>query len=235
MIPKLDIAKFPKLSLPLPLPYPPMEALRAKALPDGEGWQFEPKWDGFRCLAFRDKEPVILQSKAGQPLTRYFPELTAALHDLAVPVFVLDGEIVVPVDGVPSFDDLLLRIHPAESRIAKLAKHIPAKLLAFDLLYQSLYNGQLLVSQPLTVRRKHLECFFRTVPAGSLVQLSPATTDRHVAAGWLQDLTALGLDGVIAKRLEKPYQAGERDAYGESKEFEDGRLYRGGCSVFIRA
>ena len=228
MISRVDTGKFPKLALPLPIPYAPMEARRAKELPSGGGWQFEPKWDGFRCLVFRDKNAVILQSKAGQPLTRYFPELVAALHSLDGLAFVLDGEIVVPVDGMPSFDDLLLRIHPAESRIAKLAKHIPAKLLVFDLLYESINGGHLLVNQPLSARRKHLERFFRTVPTPSLIQLSPATTDRHVATGWLQSADAMGLDGVIAKRMEEPYHAGDRDAMVKIKNVRTADCVVGG-------
>src|SRR5688572_29135661 len=113
-----------------------MESRRADELPDGDGWQFEPKWDGFRCLVFRAGKAVVLQSKAGQSLSRYFPELTAAFLQLPLDPFVLDGEIVIFSKGALSFDDLLMRIHPAESRIAKLAKETPANFMAFDLLYE---------------------------------------------------------------------------------------------------
>src|SRR5436190_24345341 len=109
------------MSLPIKSPFPPMEALLVSEIPDGTGWQYEPKWDGFRCLVFRDGRKVELQSKSGQPLARYFPELAATFLDLSAERFVLDGEIAVPVKGRFSFDDLLQRIHPAESRIQKLS------------------------------------------------------------------------------------------------------------------
>ena len=109
------------MNLPILPPYPPMEALSAQEIPQGPGWQYEPKWDGFRCLAFRDGREVELQSKSGQPLARYFPEVVEYLLNLKAQRFVLDGEIVVPVDSQPSFDELLMRIHPAESRVRKLA------------------------------------------------------------------------------------------------------------------
>src|SRR6266480_7692779 len=122
------------MTLPLKQPYLPMEAKSAEKLPVDDDWQYEPKWDGFRCLAFRDGDRVDLQSKSGQPLSRYFPELVDALLKLKPKQFVLDGEIVVPVDGNLSFDDLLMRIHPAASRVQKLAKENPATLIVFDLL-----------------------------------------------------------------------------------------------------
>src|SRR5881275_876197 len=122
------------MSLPLKGTYSPMEAKSVAQLPAGDTWQYEPKWDGFRCIAFRDGECVDLQSKSGQPLARYFPELVAALVKLKSKQFVIDGEIVVPVKGKFSFDDLLMRIHPAASRINKLSQETPAKLIVFDLL-----------------------------------------------------------------------------------------------------
>src|ERR1700694_266207 len=122
------------MTLPLKQSYPPMEAKSVAVLPSGEDWQYEPKWDGFRCLAFRDGDNVSLQSKSGQPLGRYFPELVEALLKLRPKQFVIDGEIVVPVDGRLSFDDLLMRIHPAASRVKKLAEEHPAVLVVFDLL-----------------------------------------------------------------------------------------------------
>ncbi len=117
------------MNLPLAISYRPMEALTASKIPEGPQWQYEPKWDGFRCLAFRDGDEVELQSKSGQPLARYFPELVSALHELRVKRFVLDGEIVISIDGKLSFDDLLQRIHPAASRIQKLSQQTPATLI----------------------------------------------------------------------------------------------------------
>src|SRR5215218_932907 len=125
---------FPSVDLPITPPYPPMEAKAVARIPTGEQWVYEPKWDGFRCLAFRDGDTIALQSKAGQPLTRYFPELVDVLTAVPAKRFVIDGEIVIVSDGKLSFDDLLMRIHPAESRIRKLAVETPARLLAFDLL-----------------------------------------------------------------------------------------------------
>ena len=122
------------MTLPLPRTYAPMEALLVDELPTGDEWQYEPKWDGFRCLAFRDGDTVDVMSKAGKPLTRYFPELVAMLRQVRAKRFVLDGEIVVPKDGELSFDELLLRIHPAASRITLLSTESPASLIVFDLL-----------------------------------------------------------------------------------------------------
>src|SRR4051795_3969340 len=136
-------------------PIPPMEALSVNAVPVGPEWQYEPKWDGFRCLVFRDGDTVTLQSKAGKPLTRYFPDVVAAARVLKAKRFVLDGEIVVPQDGAFSFDDLLQRIHPAASRVAKLSKETPALLIAFDLLADA--DGKSLIDVPLQERRPRLE------------------------------------------------------------------------------
>src|SRR6201996_5746647 len=122
------------MSPPLQIPYPPMEAKLIDTIPEGADWQYEPKWDGFRCLAFRDGDAVELQSKAEKPLTRYFPDLVAGLKELKAPQFVLDGEIIIPVDGEPSFDDLLQRIHPAASRVKLLAEQHPCIFIVFDLL-----------------------------------------------------------------------------------------------------
>src|SRR5438105_6277991 len=122
------------MSLPIKPPFPPMEALLVKEIPNGHGWQYEPKWDGFRCLVFRDGVKVQMQSKSGQPLTRYFPELAEEFSKIKAERFVLDGEIAVPVQQRFSFDDLLQRIHPAESRVRKLASEHPAVFIAFDLL-----------------------------------------------------------------------------------------------------
>jgi len=143
------------MTLPLQMPYPPMEALLVDEIPaEGQG-QYEPKWDGFRCLAFRDGQQVELQSKNGQPLARYFPELVGLLRTIRAERFVLDSEIVIPINGKLSFDDLLQRIHPAESRIKKLATECPATLLVFDLLVDA--EGRSLVDKTLRERRQHLE------------------------------------------------------------------------------
>src|SRR6266481_3707728 len=179
------------MTLPLKQSYPPMEAKSVAQLPTGADWQYEPKWDGFRCLAFRDGDQIDLQSKSGQPLGRYFPELVEALLKLKSKQFVLDGEIVVPVDGRPSFDDLLLRMHPAESRVRKLAMETPAHYFAFDLLVN---KDKVIKDQPIEKRRKQLEKFFESVPEDSLLKLSPATTDRKVAKEWFTKYSRLGLD-----------------------------------------
>src|SRR5580704_1176694 len=146
--------EFPRIALPIRPPYPPMEAKLVDEIPRGTNWQYEPKWDGFRCLAFRKGDQVLLQSKAGQPLGRYFPEIVAALQALKPQQFVLDGEIVILRDGHLSFDDLLLRIHPAASRIQKLSKETPATYLLFDLLVDE--KGKSLIKEPLRLRRERL-------------------------------------------------------------------------------
>src|ERR1700687_88494 len=143
------------MSLPTPPPYPPMEALLVEKIPEGDQWQYEPKWDGFRCIAFRDGDSVELPSKSGQPLARYFPEVVANLLALPPPRFVLDGEIVIPAGKELSFDDLLQRIHPAESRVKKLAKEFPATLIVFDLLVDE--KGRSLGGEPVSARRGKLE------------------------------------------------------------------------------
>src|SRR5687767_5149213 len=151
--------------LPLKFPYSPMEALSVDEIPNGDGWLYEPKWDGFRCLAFRDGQRIRLQSKSGQPLERYFPELVESLRRLSASRFVLDGEIVVPINGRLSFDELLQRIHPAESRIRKLAAAHPAMLIVFDLLVNT--TGAALIEQPLARRRRRLEQFANRVLRGN--------------------------------------------------------------------
>ena len=219
------MASFPKLGLPIQPPYPPMEAKRLASIPAGHGWLFEPKWDGFRAIVFRNGDDVAIQSKAGQPLTRYFPELVGAFLALKPAEFILDGEIVIPVGGRLSFDDLLLRIHPAESRARKLAAETPANYLAFDLLYA---KGKLLVDQPIEKRRKALEAFFKTARAPKLIQLAPATTDRKVAGEWFRDFGSSGLDGVMAKRLGEPYHSGDREGMVKIKNFKTADCVVGG-------
>src|SRR5439155_13591150 len=164
------------MTLPLKQPYLPMEAKSVEKLPVGDDWQYEPKWDGFRCIAFRDGDKVDLQSKSGQPLARYFPELVNALLKLKPKQFVIDSEIVVPIKGRFSFDDLLMRIHPAASRIKKLSEETPAKLIVFDLLTDD--RGKALVDDVLSARRKKLDAFAKKYFAkNKSIELSPCTTD----------------------------------------------------------
>jgi ATP-dependent DNA ligase len=194
------------MSLPIDFDYPVMEANIASEIPQGDDWQYEPKWDGFRCLAFRDGDTVELRSKSNQPLARYFPELVAALRALRAKHFVLDGEIAIQIKGELSFDDLLMRIHPAESRIRKLSAETPATYYCFDLLVDE--RSHLIADRPLRDRRPALEKFAGHYFEGS-VQLSPATCDIAAARRWLR--TGGGpLDGVVAKRLDLPYQSGLR-------------------------
>jgi ATP-dependent DNA ligase len=183
----------------------PMEALLAAELPEGDGWQYEPKWDGFRCLAQRDGDQVELISKNGKPLGRYFPEVLEAIAGLEQDQFLLDGELIIPVGDALSFDALQLRLHPAESRVRKLAAETPAELMLFDLLA---FGGEHYADRPLSERRRELEAFFKTIAEPKL-KLSPATTDRDTALGWLER-SGGALDGVIAKRLDQPYKSGER-------------------------
>ena len=207
-------APFPNLSLPIAPPFPPMEAKLVDEIPSGPRWQFELKWDGFRCLVFKDRDEVVLQSKAGQPLSRYFPELVEAVRAVKAERFILDGEIVIELDGRLSFDDLLQRIHPAASRITKLSQSTPSTLLVFDLLLDpkgaaAKPKGKTLVNETLEVRRKHLEGFFRSLRSDR-IKLSPATTHRSEAERWMRELAATGCDGIVAKCLDDTYISGQR-------------------------
>ena len=193
-----------RVNKPTPVPAP-MEALLATELPEGNGWQFEPKWDGFRCLARRDGKDVTLTSKSGKPLARYFPEVVELLGGLKARRFLLDGELIIAVGDVLSFDALQLRLHPAESRVRKLAKETPAELMVFDLLE---IDGKSLADLPLSERREQLEQFFRDNETSGL-HLSPMTCDRETALGWLER-SGGALDGVIAKRADLEYRSGER-------------------------
>ena len=194
--------------------YAPMEARVVDELPVGKEWQYEPKWDGFRCLAFRDGDRIELRSKSNQSLTRYFPELVDALHALTAKRFVLDGEIVIPTDDGPSFDALLLRIHPAESRVRKLSQETPASFLVFDLLEDT--RGTDLTKKPLSDRRERLERFAATqFKKSKQVMLSPATRRIAEARRWLAG--HLGTDGVMAKRVDVAYASGERTAMEKIK------------------
>jgi ATP-dependent DNA ligase len=218
---------WPPLRLPITPPYPPMEARPVDTLPAGDGWLFEPKWDGFRCLVFRDGAAVALQSKAGQPLTRYFPEVAEAVARLGASRFVLDGELVVSVDGALSFDALLQRIHPAPSRVQRLAAETPATLLVFDLLVDE--ESRALVELPLAERRRRLEDLARRRlrPDGP-VRLSPITSDRGAAEQWYRDPGLLGLDGVIAKRADAAYASGARTAMQKVKRMRTADCVVGG-------
>ncbi|HEY9422719.1 MAG TPA: ATP-dependent DNA ligase, partial [Thermoanaerobaculia bacterium] len=183
--------EFPEIGLPVQPPFPPMEAKSAERLPAAGRWLYEPKWDGFRCLAFRKGTDLALQSKAGQPLDRYFPELRAAFLALPVNTFVLDGEIIIQgVGGGLDFDALLQRIHPAESRIRKLSKETPASFYAFDLLVDD--QGKPLVELPLAERRERLEKLLGKIPEGS-IHLSPSIADRSQAERWMKELGGAGL------------------------------------------
>jgi ATP-dependent DNA ligase len=203
-----------------------MEAKLVGELPTGGDWQYEPKWDGFRCLAFRDGDKVDLMSKAGKPLARYFPELVEILLGVKAKRFVLDGEIVIPHDGSLSFDELLLRIHPAKSRITKLSQESPASLVVFDLLVDA--KGTSLVKLPLAERRAALEKFVAAnVPKTLPVLLSPATTKMATVTKWFRSVGG-GLDGVIAKRLDLAYLTGTRDGMQKMKHMRTAECVVGG-------
>ena len=203
-----------------------MEALLVSEIPGGEDWEYEPKWDGFRCLAFRDGDKVELQSKSGQPLERYFPEVVEAVLKLKPSKFVLDGELVIPVEGGLSFDDLLQRIHPAASRVLKLSRETPAQFIVFDLLVDE--SGKTLVDFPLAARRPKLESFAKKyLRKNQTIELSPKTRDIRIARGWLST-TGIKLDGVIAKRLDLPYRSGERDGMQKVKRMRTADCVVGG-------
>lgn len=191
--------------LDVPLTTEPMEARPVAELPDGEGWQFEPKWDGFRCLAFRDGAEAELMSKSGKPLGRYFPEIVAAVQRLPDEVSVLDGELVLPRPTGLSFADLQLRLHPSPTRIARLSRETPAQLMLFDCLQR---GEQVLLGEPMDRRRAALE----ELAEGGLpdrMLLSPVTFDPVEAREWLRR-SAGALDGIVAKRRDEPYHPGER-------------------------
>jgi ATP-dependent DNA ligase len=190
------------------VPFPPMEAELVRELPAGEGWQYEPKWDGFRGVLENDGGELALWSRNGRPLLRYFPEL-APLGDLLPAHSALDGEIVIARDGVLEFDAMQTRLHPAESRVRKLAGEIPAMFIAFDLL---LWDGEPVHERPLEQRRAEL------LRRGEGFWISPATSSLDAATAWLDRFEAAGLDGVIAKRLGLPYMPGSREAVVKVKE-----------------
>ena len=184
-----------------------MEARLVAKLPEEGPWQFEPKWDGFRCLAGRNRQHVELRARSGKPLTRYFPEVAAALHSLKALRFVLDGELLIPVGQTLSFDALQMRLHPAQSRIEKLARETPALYMVFDVLQT---GARPLLRKPLRERRATLEAFFRSESQPPGLRLSPFTRSRAEALGWLERAGGGALDGVVAKLSNAPYQPGER-------------------------
>jgi ATP-dependent DNA ligase len=206
-------------------PVPPMETRSVEAIPTDDGWQYEPKWDGFRCLAFRNGDNIYLQSKTGQPLARYFPDVVANMAKLPEQQFVLDGELVIPVGGALSFDELQLRLHPAASRVQKLAAAHPAVYIVFDLLAE---NGKSNLKLNLRERRQLLEKFARSnLRSAENIRLSPATTDNDVASDWFRK-TGRDLDGIIAKRLDSPYASGERTAAVKVKQMRTADCVVGG-------
>jgi ATP-dependent DNA ligase len=214
------------MALPINPPYPPMEALSVGKIPSGDSWRYEPKWDGFRCLVFKDRDKVELQSKKGESLSRYFPELVASMERSKAKECVLDGEIVIPAGAGFSFDDLLQRIHPAQSRVNKLSKKTPAKLIVFDLLVSS--EGKSLVGLPLEERRTALEEFFTGNLAGDpAFELSPASANIRDAEQWLK-ITGGTLDGIIAKRSDLPYQSGNRNGMVKIKNLRTADCVVGG-------
>lgn len=248
---------FPKIDLPIQPPYAPAEAKAVQEIPRESGWLYEPKWDGFRCVAFRNGHEVVLQSKAGQPLTRYFPEIVAALRALAATKFVLDGEIVVRQRGRGShgldFDALLQRIHPAASRVKRLSQETPASYMVFDLLVDK--QGKSLAAQPLSARRMKLQrfaerfliersqktgakksakatqSFAAAMPVSASrarVQLSPASSDFATAEKWMREGAGAGWDGVVAKRLDSGYASGERTSMVKIKRIRSADCVVGG-------
>jgi ATP-dependent DNA ligase len=206
-------------------PILPMETRSVDEIPTGDGWQYEPKWDGFRCLVFRDGNKIFLQSKNGQPLARYFPDVGANVVKLPEQRFVLDGELVIPIGGALSFDELQLRLHPAASRVQKLAAAHPAVYIVFDLLAE---NGKSYLTLNLRKRRQLLQKFARSnLRSAKSVRLSPATTDYNVANNWFRK-SGRDLDGIIAKRLDAPYASGERTAAVKVKQIRTADCVVGG-------
>jgi ATP-dependent DNA ligase len=209
-----------------PAPLAAMEARSVVAIPRGAEWQYEPKWDGFRCLLSRHGDKVDLRSKSGEDLARYFPELVRAALELKATAFLLDGEIVVPHGKAFSFDDLLQRIHPAASRVKKLSQETPALFLVFDLLATT--ADKKLAASPLRERRPALEAFAKVqFKSNPTLRLSPATTSHATAQKWLKQ-SGGGSDGVIAKRIDLPYQAGNRDGMQKIKKFRSADCVVGG-------
>lgn len=201
-------------------------------IPVGSAWQYEPKWDGFRCLLKRDgKEHLTMTSKAGHDLTRYFPEIGSAAAALPERRFILDGELVVPIDKALSFDALLQRIHPAASRVARLSRETPSLFVAFDILQRGKND---LSRRLLPDRRRELEDFAAHCFSRTLFRLSPASTRLQDAKRWLQSAGS-GSDGVVAKRVDLPYQAGNRDGMQKIKLHRSADCVIGGFRYGERA
>lgn len=192
-------------TLPLQPPIAPMLAKLTEGIPEGPGWHFEPKWDGFRCIVFFDGATVYLQSRDLKPLGRYFPELEQLLPAVLPGPLVLDGEIVIMGRRGLEFETLQQRIHPAESRVRKLSVEAPASFVAFDLLA---HGGESLVGTPFESRRERLEAAFAAVLSPAYI--TPATRDRELAREWFERFEGAGFDGVVAKRLDGTYQPGKR-------------------------
>jgi ATP-dependent DNA ligase len=213
------------MKLPIDTSYEPMNALLVDDLPSKGKWQYEPKWDGFRCLAFKNGKQIELMSKSGQTLTRYFPEIARAVADLPCDRMVLDGEIVIPEGEALSFDALLQRIHPAESRVRKLSLETPGLFIVFDLLVE---NGKSLVEKSLRDRRKRLESLAKKCMKNSQsIVLSPATDEFAVAKKWFTQVGG-AIDGIIAKKLDVPYQSGNREGMVKVKKMRTADCVVGG-------
>jgi ATP-dependent DNA ligase len=214
------------MPLPLSPPVPPMDALSVAEIPGQPGWLYEPKWDGFRCLSFRDGQDVYLQSKSGQPLARYFPEVVEALRLVRSARFVLDGELTIAHGDEWSFELLQLRLHPAESRVRRLAREHPATYVLFDLLAGA--RGRSLLSTPLRTRRAKLEALVARACSGIAgLALSPVTESHAQAQRWL-DEGAAGFDGVVAKRIDADYRSGERTGMVKVKRIRSADCVVGG-------
>ena len=197
-------------------PIEPMEAEQVEEIPVGNNWQYEPKWDGFRCLIFRRDQEIFLQSKAGQPLGRYFPEIVNAAQELKPKWWVLDGELAVPVGSAFSFDQLLQRIHPAKSRVTKLAKETPAIYIAFDLLVAG--KDDTLRDSRLSDRRQRLDEFSSYFATTDRFYLSPVTLDIEQVQAWLKE-TGDNLDGVVCKQRDSGYVSGRSPAFQKVKNY----------------
>ena len=194
----------------LPLDTEPMEARAAERLPADDGlWQYEPKWDGFRCLAFKAGGAVKLRAKSGKSLGRFFPEVVGMLRQVAAERFVVDGELVIEIEGRLAFGALQMRLHPADSRIRKLSSVTPARLVLFDMLAAP--DGSLVADQPLQHRRCVLEAFMSKAGSPKKLVISPATRDRAAAQAWLNQAGCGDIDGVVAKRLDAVYKPGQRE------------------------
>jgi ATP-dependent DNA ligase len=194
-------------SLGVPLSLQPTEARTSLKLPEGPGWQFEPKWDGFRCLAFRAGDAVEIRGKSGKSLSRFFPEVVENLRGLPAGTFVVDGELVIPAGGTLSFEALQMRLHPAARRIEQLARETPAALILFDCLLRT--PGEPLLAQPFEARRSIIEALVEEFGEADGVSLTAFTRDRQRAEAWLTG-RHVQMDGVMAKRLDLPYLPGER-------------------------